>query len=54
MSEPIEFERIRIEPAYRKVAAALLDRITTRSIASGASIPWPCTYITVPVWKKPK
>ncbi len=39
MSEPIEFERIRIEPAYRKVAAALLDRITTRSIASGERLP---------------
>ncbi len=34
-----EFEPIRIEPAYRKVAAALLDRITTRSINPGERLP---------------
>jgi GntR family transcriptional repressor for pyruvate dehydrogenase complex len=34
-----EFEPIRVEPAYRKVAAALLDRITTRAIAAGERLP---------------
>jgi DNA-binding FadR family transcriptional regulator len=34
-----EFEPIRVEPAYRKVAAALLDRITTRSISAGERLP---------------
>ena len=34
-----EFEPIRIEPAYRKVAAALLDRITTRTINAGDRLP---------------
>ena len=34
-----EFEPIRIEPAYRKVAAALLDRITTRTINAGERLP---------------
>jgi DNA-binding FadR family transcriptional regulator len=34
-----EFEPIRIEPAYRKVAAALLDRITTRTISAGDRLP---------------
>jgi len=34
-----EFEPIRIEPAYRKVAAALLDRITTRAIHAGDRLP---------------
>ena len=34
-----EFEPIRIEPAYRKVAAALLDRITTRAINAGERLP---------------
>jgi len=33
------FEPIRIEPAYRKVAAALLDRITTRAINAGERLP---------------
>jgi GntR family transcriptional regulator, transcriptional repressor for pyruvate dehydrogenase complex len=33
------FEPIRIEPAYRKVAAALLDRITTRTINAGERLP---------------
>jgi len=34
-----EFEPIRVEPAYRKVAAALLDRITTRAINAGERLP---------------
>jgi GntR family transcriptional repressor for pyruvate dehydrogenase complex len=34
-----EFERIRVEPAYRKVAAALLQRITNRSISAGDRLP---------------
>lgn len=34
-----EFEPIRVEPAYRKVAAALLDRITTRAIRAGERLP---------------
>jgi GntR family transcriptional repressor for pyruvate dehydrogenase complex len=34
-----EFEPIRMEPAYRKVAAALLDRITTRTINEGERLP---------------
>jgi GntR family transcriptional regulator, transcriptional repressor for pyruvate dehydrogenase complex len=34
-----EFEPIRLEPAYRKVAAALLDRITTRAITAGDRLP---------------
>jgi GntR family transcriptional regulator, transcriptional repressor for pyruvate dehydrogenase complex len=34
-----EFEPIRVEPAYRKVAAALLDRITNRSISEGDRLP---------------
>jgi GntR family transcriptional regulator, transcriptional repressor for pyruvate dehydrogenase complex len=34
-----EFEPIRIEPAYRKVAAALLERITARIIATGERLP---------------
>jgi len=34
-----EFEPIRVEPAYRKVAAALLDRITTRAISAGDRLP---------------
>ena len=29
-----EFEQIRIEPAYRKVAAALLERIIDRSLVA--------------------
>jgi GntR family transcriptional regulator, transcriptional repressor for pyruvate dehydrogenase complex len=36
---PAEFEPIRMEPAYRKVAAALLDRITTRAISAGERLP---------------
>jgi DNA-binding FadR family transcriptional regulator len=34
-----EFEQIRIEPAYRKVAAALLARIVDRSLAAGDRLP---------------
>jgi DNA-binding FadR family transcriptional regulator len=34
-----EFAPILIEPAYRKVAAALLDRITARSINAGERLP---------------
>jgi GntR family transcriptional repressor for pyruvate dehydrogenase complex len=34
-----EFAPIRIEPAYRKVAAALLDRITTRALNPGERLP---------------
>ncbi len=33
------FEPIRVEPAYRKVAAALLDRITTRALNPGERLP---------------
>src|SRR3954468_11193242 len=36
---PAEFEPIRMEPAYRKVAAALLERITDRSINAGERLP---------------
>jgi len=39
MKRPPEFEPIRVEPAYRKVAAALLDRITTRAISAGERLP---------------
>lgn len=34
-----DFEPIRIEPAYRKVATALLDRITSRVISAGERLP---------------
>src|SRR6187401_3864048 len=34
-----EFEPIRVEPAYRKVASALLDRITDRTINAGERLP---------------
>jgi GntR family transcriptional repressor for pyruvate dehydrogenase complex len=34
-----EFEPIRVEPAYRKVATALLDRIVTRAIGAGERLP---------------
>lgn len=34
-----QFEPIKVEPAYRKVAAALLERITDRSIAAGERLP---------------
>jgi GntR family transcriptional repressor for pyruvate dehydrogenase complex len=35
----MEFERIVIEPAYRKVAAALLERITGRTLNAGERLP---------------
>ncbi|MET0657069.1 MAG: GntR family transcriptional regulator [Steroidobacteraceae bacterium] len=35
----VEFEQIRIEPAYRKVAAALIERITDRSLSPGDRLP---------------
>jgi DNA-binding FadR family transcriptional regulator len=38
-STPADFEPIRIEPAYRKVAAALLERITTRTLNPGERLP---------------
>jgi GntR family transcriptional regulator, transcriptional repressor for pyruvate dehydrogenase complex len=34
-----QFTPIRVEPAYRKVAAALLERITARAIAEGERLP---------------
>ena len=34
-----EFEPIRVEPAYRKVAAALLARITDRTFNAGDRLP---------------
>jgi DNA-binding FadR family transcriptional regulator len=34
-----EFAPIRVEPAYRKVAAALLERITARTISAGERLP---------------
>ena len=36
---PREFEPIKAEPAYRKVAAALLERITTRALNPGERLP---------------
>ena len=33
------FDPIRVAPAYRKVAAALLDRITTRTLNPGERLP---------------
>jgi DNA-binding FadR family transcriptional regulator len=35
----IEFDEIRVEPAYRKVAAALLERILDRSLREGDRLP---------------
>jgi len=35
----IEFERIRAEPAYRKVAAALMERILDRTLRHGDRLP---------------
>lgn len=35
----IEFEQIRIEPAYRKVATALMDRILDRTLRDGDRLP---------------
>jgi GntR family transcriptional repressor for pyruvate dehydrogenase complex len=34
-----EFAPIRVEPAYRRVAAALLERITARTISAGDRLP---------------
>ncbi len=39
MKRQAEFEPIRVEPAYRKVATALLDRITTRTLNPGERLP---------------
>ncbi len=36
---PAEFAPIRVEPAYRKVASALLERITARTITAGERLP---------------
>ena len=36
---PAEFAPLRLEPAYKKVAAALLERITDRSISAGERLP---------------
>lgn len=36
---PAEFAPIRVEPAYRKVATALLERITDRTISAGERLP---------------
>src|SRR5262245_65550677 len=38
-ANPLEFRPIRVEPAYRKVAAALLERITDRTISAGDRLP---------------
>ena len=35
----VEFEPVEFEPAYRKVAAALLERITDRSLSAGERLP---------------
>ncbi len=35
----VEFDRVRIEPAYRKVAAALTERILDRTLAAGEYLP---------------
>ncbi len=39
MKRQADFEPIRVEPAYRKVAAALLDRITARTLNPGERLP---------------
>jgi DNA-binding FadR family transcriptional regulator len=39
ITAPAEFAPIRMEPAYRKVATALLERITNRTISAGARLP---------------
>jgi DNA-binding FadR family transcriptional regulator len=36
---PAEFAPIRVEPAYKKVASALLERITDRTISAGERLP---------------
>ncbi|MBV9619456.1 MAG: FadR family transcriptional regulator [Gammaproteobacteria bacterium] len=35
----VEFEQIRIEPAYRKVAAAIGERILSRALSAGERLP---------------
>lgn len=35
----VEFEPVQLEPAYRKVAAALLERITDRRLSAGDRLP---------------
>ena len=35
----VQFEPVEFEPAYRKVAAALLERITDRTLAAGERLP---------------
>ena len=35
----VEFEPVEFEPAYRKVAAALLERITDRTLSAGERLP---------------
>jgi GntR family transcriptional repressor for pyruvate dehydrogenase complex len=35
----IEFQQIRFEPAYRKVAAALMERILDRTLREGDRLP---------------
>ncbi len=35
----VQFEQIRIEPAYRKVAAAIIERIVSRSLRDGDRLP---------------
>lgn len=35
----VAFEPVRLEPAYRKVAAALLERITSRALGDGDRLP---------------
>jgi GntR family transcriptional regulator, transcriptional repressor for pyruvate dehydrogenase complex len=37
--EPVRFEQILIEPAYRKVAAAIGERIVSRSLREGDRLP---------------
>jgi GntR family transcriptional regulator, transcriptional repressor for pyruvate dehydrogenase complex len=39
LSAPFEFEPIRVEPAYRKVAAALRERILDRTLRDGDRLP---------------
>ena len=39
VAAPMEFERINTEPAYRKVAGALLERITARTLNAGERLP---------------
>ena len=36
---PVTFDPLKLEPAYRKVAAALTDRITGGSLKPGERLP---------------